>query len=360
MAKIVFAGGGTAGHIEPALAVARVWREKYPADEILFLGTESGLENQLVPTAGFLLKHIRRVSIARHASFSWFAIPAQLARSFAQARSVLVGAQSLIGFGGYVSAPAYLAAKTLGIPIVIHEANAKPGWANRLGAYLTPYLAVAQEVRSGKFSSALQTGLPLRADVSAALENVGQDWQGARRKAKLELGFKVDQPLILVMGGSQGSQTISAVVENSLDVILSAGNQVLHSVGIANSLPTSRSGYQPIHYIENMARALLASDLVIARSGAVTCSEFRALGRYALFVPLAIGNGEQELNALNLVCDGRAEVIRQKDFIAPFITENIARLVKRALSQPLQGSSVDLLAAQKIASLAEFAMAQAR
>ena len=128
MSTIVFAGGGTAGHIEPALAVARAWRDVHSDDVICFIGTKNGLENTLVPAAGFALAHIPKVSIARKPSRSWLKLPFDLVRAVRRSRIILKNADLLIGFGGYVSAPAYIAARLGGVPIVVHEANAKPGW----------------------------------------------------------------------------------------------------------------------------------------------------------------------------------------------------------------------------------------
>ena len=158
------------------------------------------------------------------------------------------------------------------------------------------------------------------------------------------------------MGGSQGSVAINKVIESSLDVFNRKGVQVLHSVGKLNALPASTASYKAVSYIEAMADAYLAADLVIGRSGAVTCSEFRALGRYALFVPLPIGNGEQFVNAASLEEAGRAEVITQKEFTSQFISNQISILLERASHAPLAGDSQDLHAAAKIVALAEFAM----
>ena len=166
MATVVLAGGGTAGHIEPALAVARQWAAAHPHDQLIFLGTSSGLETTLVPAANFPLHLIPRVRISRTPSASWLKIPVDLLSSVRACSKVIKGSSAVVGFGGYVSAPAYIAAKLAGVPIVIHEANAKPGWANRLGAVFTDHLAVAHPVESGKFSSALLAGLPLRSDVA--------------------------------------------------------------------------------------------------------------------------------------------------------------------------------------------------
>ena len=358
MASIVFAGGGTAGHIEPALAVARQWRVGHPDDVITFIGTKNGLENTIIPRAGFTLAHIPKVSIARKPHWSWLRAPLDLVRAVKASQIVLRDADLLIGFGGYVSAPAYVAARFAGIPTLIHEANAKPGWANRIGALMTPYLAVANPVHSREFRDALITGLPLRNDVAEGFVAARNDFKSARISAKQRLGFNKDSPLLLVMGGSQGSVAINAQIEISLNSLLSRGIAILHSVGRANPLPRAQGAYHPVAYIDSMADAYLASDVIIARSGAVTCSEFRALGRYALFVPLPVGNGEQYFNARALVESGRAEILEQSQFTAEYLTTHIDALLARSAVAPIDGSDLDLFAAEKIVALGEFAMAK--
>ena len=356
MASIVLAGGGTAGHIEPALAVARVWKSQNPQDEITFLGTAKGLENTLIPAAGFNVSNIPKVRISRTPSLSWVRIPFELVASVKACRTILKGSDLLIGFGGYVSAPAYIAARLLGLPMIIHEANAKPGWANRLGALFTPYLAVAHGVNTGAFSAALITGLPLRSDVADGLKRAEGDWKSARAQAKNRLGFDSSKPLVFVMGGSQGSVAINKVIEQSVPMFSKKDIAIMHSVGRANTLPTATDLYRPVAYVDQMADAYLAADLIIARSGAVTCAEFRALGRYALFVPLPIGNGEQFHNAQGLVADGRAEVIDQKQFTRSYLETHIDALLKSSSSAPLEGSTLDADAALKIAALGKHAL----
>ena len=356
MASIVLAGGGTAGHIEPALAVARVWKSQNPHDQITFLGTAKGLENTLIPAAGFNVSNIPKVRISRTPSLSWVRIPFELVASVKACRTILKGSDLLIGFGGYVSAPAYIAARLLGLPMIIHEANAKPGWANRLGALFTPYLAVAHGVNAGAFSAALITGLPLRSDVADGLKRAEGDWKSARAQAKNRLGFDSSKPLVFVMGGSQGSVAINKVIEQSVPMFSKKDIAIMHSVGRANTLPTATDLYRPVAYVDQMADAYLAADLIIARSGAVTCAEFRALGRYALFVPLPIGNGEQFHNAQGLVADGRAEVIDQKQFTRSYLETHIDALLKSSSSAPLEGSTLDADAALKIAALGKHAL----
>lgn len=356
MASVVFAGGGTAGHIEPALAVARMWASEHPTDTIVFIGTKTGLENTLIPSAGFTLIQIPKVSIPRRPSLAWLRTPFDLFAAVWACHIILRNADLLIGFGGYVSAPAYLAARLSKAPILIHEANAKPGWANRLGALLTPFLAVAHPVDSGRFAQALITGLPLRSDVSAAFGASYEDFKAARLAAKKRLGFDEQAPLIFIMGGSQGSVAINNATADALDGLLAQGFSILHSVGAANALPASQPSYHPVGYVNAMADAYLASDLIIARSGAVTCSEFRALGRYALFVPLPIGNGEQFHNAKSLVEAGRAQILDQSEFSGSYLMTHIQELLAHAQASPMDGSDLDLAAAKKILALGEFAI----
>ena len=356
MATVVLAGGGTAGHVQPALAVARHWKMSHPEDRLIFLGTSSGLENTLVPAANFELHLIPRVRISRRPSVTWLKIPFDLLSAINQSKKVIKSADVVIGFGGYVSAPAYIAARISRVPIVIHEANAKPGWANRLGSAFTEHLAVAHSVDSGKFEHALLAGLPLRSDVAQAFSDSQPDWASARRAAKVRLGCAADTPLVFVMGGSQGSVAINTIIESTVDLFNQLGLSVVHSVGKLNALPQAKGGYKPVAYVDAMADAYLAADLIIGRSGAVTCSEFRALGRYALFVPLPIGNGEQFVNAASLVADNRAQIITQKEFTADFLKTHIAELLAKSATAPIAGNGADLHAAEKIVALTEFAM----
>jgi len=354
MARIIIAGGGTAGHIEPGLAVAQLWRDKNPDDHIAFLGTKSGLENTLVPAAGFELLLISKVVAPRKISPAALRAPFTFISALVQARNHIKGSQVVIGFGGYVSAPAYCAAKLSGIPIVIHESNAKPGVANKLGAFLGASVAISRRVESGKFSDALITGLPLRSEIIEAFNSAQKDWKKARHQAKIDIGCDPSKKLILIMGGSQGSIALNKVVADSLEYLLHQGYNVIHSVGRGNNLPDKRDGYFPTPYVTSMSSAYLAADLIIARSGAVTCSEFRTLGRYALFVPLPIGNGEQRLNALDLVEAGRAKLVQQSDFDAHYVQANIRLLLEQSGKTNIEGDSTELLAAEKIVNLIEY------
>ena len=151
-----------------------------------------------------------------------------------------------------------------------------------------------------------------------------------------------DLELVLILGGSSGSVAVNKVISET-----NFGDRtVIHSVGKANELPEGSATYKPVAYIEDMATALLAADLVISRSGAIACSEFAALGKYALFIPLPIGNGEQALNADELVAAHKAEVLPQSQFTSAWLSQNIERLIKQGSVEPL-GTSLN--AAEQIA-----------
>lgn len=353
---VVFVGAGTAGHIEPALAVARAWGEKYPSDRCVFLGTPTGLENTLIPAAGFELHNIEKAVMPRSVNFEMLKLPYRLIHAVYSARKIVQGSDLLIGFGGYASASAYLAARLAKVPIVVHDANAKVGWANRLGALVTKYLAVARPIPSGRFSKAHVTGLPLRADIRLAYKNASIDWHKARVDAKKALGWNPDEPTLLILGGSLGSTYINSQVTAALPLLEKKKIQILHSIGSKNSLPQSSQRYRAVPYIEDMATAYLAADVVLARSGAVTCAEFGALGRMAVFVPLPIGNGEQARNADQLVLEGRAIVVAQSAFSTKWLEENIGRVIELSRSRVENGSNQDMHSEERIIELMETAL----
>jgi UDP-N-acetylglucosamine--N-acetylmuramyl-(pentapeptide) pyrophosphoryl-undecaprenol N-acetylglucosamine transferase len=354
--RVLFAGGGTAGHIEPALAVAREWRAQHSDSSITFVGTREGLESRLVPDAGFAISYITKVRIARSLSPSLLVAPFSLLRSVVQSVALMRQKDLVVGFGGYVSGPIYLAAALTRTPIVIHEANARPGIANRLGALFTPHTAITHSIDSGTLSDSLLAGLPLREDVVSAYRSASHDWQKARRIAKAELGFDSTKPLIFIFGGSQGSVALNTVIAESRQSLLAEGVQILHGIGARNEVPSAADGYEARGYITDMATAYLGADLIISRSGAVTCAEVNTLGKFALFIPLPIGNGEQHLNARDLVSQSRAEILPQNQFTSTWITANIKRLLALSATAPMSGSDVDINAASKMVSLMEYAL----
>jgi UDP-N-acetylglucosamine--N-acetylmuramyl-(pentapeptide) pyrophosphoryl-undecaprenol N-acetylglucosamine transferase len=320
---VVLAGGGTAGHIEPALNLADALRRRDPEVGITALGTEKGLEGRLVPARGYELRMIPPVPLPRRPSAELATLPRRVREALRQTEAVLAEVQAdvVVGFGGYVALPAYLAARRTRTPLVVHEANARPGLANRLGARFTPYVA---EAVAGTLPRATRLGIPLRRSISTL------DRAAVRAAARATLGLAPDGQVLLVFGGSQGAQRINSAVSAALPGLLHLGLQVLHSVGQANidSVTDSYGGYHPVAYLDRMDLAYAAADLVVSRSGAMTCAELAAVGLPAIYVPFPIGNGEQRLNALPVVGAGGGLLIADEELTGQTLLADVRALVQ--------------------------------
>jgi UDP-N-acetylglucosamine--N-acetylmuramyl-(pentapeptide) pyrophosphoryl-undecaprenol N-acetylglucosamine transferase len=299
---VLLAGGGTAGHVEPALALADALRRHDPAVGITALGTERGLETRLVPERGYPLALIPPVPLPRRPTRELLSVPRRLMAAVGAAQAVCerTRADVLAGFGGYVALPAYLAARRVRVPIVVHEANARPGLANRIGARLTRHVATATP--SCPLPHAVHVGIPLRTSIATL------DRAARRAEARATLGLRPDPTTLLVFGGSQGAVRLNQAVGGALGELLGAGIQVLHATGPRNEVswpvPAGAAPYLPVPYLDRMDLAYAAADLALCRAGAMTVAELTAVGLPAAYVPLPIGNGEQRLNAQPVVAAG--------------------------------------------------------
>ncbi len=229
--SILLAGGGTAGHVNPLLAVATAVRQKYPDAVITVLGTREGLEADLVPSRGFDMRFVPRVPMPRRPTPQWFALPSKLQSAVTAAREAIteIDADVVIGFGGYVSTPAYLAARKLDVPIVVQEQNARAGIANKLGARWAK--AVTTTFESTALPSSQVTGLPLRAEISALISALESNPEQTRRAAAAELGLDPNRPILLVTGGSLGALRLNRTITQVAPEILEGGVQILHLTG---------------------------------------------------------------------------------------------------------------------------------
>ncbi len=319
--NVVLAGGGTAGHIEPALNLADEIMRRYPDAKITALGTAKGLEVKLVPARGYDLRLIPAVPMPRKLNFDLLTLPIRLRIAINETRAILrsLNADVLVGFGGYVSIPAYLAARP-GIPIVVHEANAKAGLANRVGAQ---FAAAIAETVPGSLPNAIVTGMPIRESI-ANLDRVK-----TKEAAKQHFGIKSDAPVLLVFGGSQGAQALNRVIETAKNNGQLKDVAVLHAVGGKNKFAFPKSkNYIPINFIDRMDLAYAAADFVIARAGATSVAEITAVGLPACFVPLPIGNGEQRVNAQPVVAAGGALMVLNEDFTTDYLVQELLPLIK--------------------------------
>lgn len=309
---VVLAGGGTAGHIEPALALADALRRQDPTVGITALGTERGLETRLVPERGYELALIPAVPLPRKPTPELITVPGRLRGTIKAAEQVLerTKADAVAGFGGYVALPAYLAAKRLGVPIVIHEANARPGLANKIGSRYAAQVAVSTP--DSKLRGARYIGIPLRRTIATL------DRAAVRPEARAAFGLDPNLPTLLVSGGSQGARRLNEVVQQVAPWLQQAGIQILHAVGPKNELPQVQQmpgmpPYIPVSYLDRMDLAYAAADMMLCRAGAMTVAELSAVGLPAAYVPLPIGNGEQRLNAQPLVKAGGGLLVDDAD-----------------------------------------------
>ena len=318
---VVLAGGGTAGHVEPALALADALRRRDPTVGVTALGTPRGLENRLVPDRGYDLALIPPVPLPRRPTPDLLALPWRVRAAVREATAVLdrTGADVVAGFGGYVALPAYLAARRRRVPIVVHEANARPGLANRVGARLTRHVAVATP--GCALPHAQHVGIPLRRSIATL------DRAARRAEARAALGLAPDAPTLLVFGGSQGAARLNAAVGDALPALLGAGVQVLHAVGPSNevgwTVPAADVPYVAVPYLDRMDLAYAAADLVLCRAGAMTVAELSAVGLPAAYVPLPIGNGEQRLNAAPVVAAGGGLLVEDAALTAEWVAATL-------------------------------------
>jgi UDP-N-acetylglucosamine--N-acetylmuramyl-(pentapeptide) pyrophosphoryl-undecaprenol N-acetylglucosamine transferase len=329
-ASVVLAGGGSAGHTSPLIATAQAIARLAPDVRITVVGTARGLETTVVPAAGLTLELIPPVPLPRRPSKDLLLVPTRLGRAVAEAGRLLerVSADVVLGFGGYVSTPVYLAARRRRLPIVIHEQNALPGLANRLAARFTDH--VFTSFADTPLPHATCIGLPLRTGVT------GLDRAAARGGARASFGLPADGQVLLVSGGSQGAATLNRAVAGARDTLLAAGVSVLHAVGPKNltddlvAVTDEATGavYRPLAYIEAMDDAYAAADLMLGRCGASTVLETAAVGLPAVFVPYPHGNGEQARNAAGVVSTGGGVLLADADCTPDWVAAEVPSLIR--------------------------------
>lgn len=327
MTNYLLAGGGTAGHVNPLLALADAIRSDEPQSTILALGTNEGLESRLVPQRGFELCTIAKVPFPRRLNSAALKFPARFAKAVSDCRKLIRERKIdiVIGFGGYASAPAYLAAGLEKIPLVIHEANALPGMANKLGAGFAKKIGVA--FKSTALKNAEFVGMPLRREIEGLVTS--SDKPSARK----HFGLDPSSFTLLVTGGSLGAKRINEVIEESRTILSAAGVQVLHIVGGSSDLSeTKEKGYVRLKYCDRMDLAISAADFAISRAGASTVSEFAAVGLPALYLPYAVGNGEQAKNIVDLVAIGGAVTIADAQFSKEYVSTQLVPLLSSSKS----------------------------
>jgi UDP-N-acetylglucosamine--N-acetylmuramyl-(pentapeptide) pyrophosphoryl-undecaprenol N-acetylglucosamine transferase len=338
----LLAGGGTAGHVAPLLALADCLRRRDPDSPLLVLRTAEGLEARLVPARGYELALVPRVPMPRRPSRDLLRLPSRLRAAIAAAEDAIdrVGARVVVGFGGYVATPAYLAARRRGLPVVVHEQNRRPGLANRLGARSAA--AVGVTFPDTPLPRAVRVGLPMRQEVAQL------DREALRDKALSHFGLRDDRPVLLVYGGSLGAQRLNLTFGAAAGDLAAAGVQVLHGSGAGKEVPRAEEARAPgvpyvVHeYFDEIELAYAAADFVVGRAGAGTVCELTAVGLPAAYVPLPVGNGEQRLNAEPVVAAGGGLLVPDaectpgwvRDVLIPLLTDpgRRAEMTHRAAS----------------------------
>lgn len=349
---LVLAGGGTAGHVNPLLSVAAAIRERCPQAAVSVIGTAVGLEHDLVPAAGLPLDLIEKVPFPRRPGKAVLDFPLRWRREVHRVRGYLQdrSADLVVGFGGYASAPAYRAARNLGLPIVVHEQNARAGMANKLGARWADFVGTAYEdtgIRARSGVPVRRVGLPLRPTIARLAKQMEADPARARRESAQSLGLDPDRPILLVTGGSLGALSLNKAVADAARQLLDR-TQVIHLTGrgkadqvreqvaadlgdvAINDLDPAHQGqgdYHMAEYLERIDLAFACADLVVCRAGAGSVSELAALGVPAVYVPLPIGNGEQRFNAQPVVHAGGGLMVDDAALDAEWVADHVPALM---------------------------------
>ncbi len=350
--KVLLAGGGTAGHINPAIAIAQVVKAHHPDAEIMFVGNEGGLEQRLVPDAGFSIKSVSIRGFKRSLSPKAIlenmgtAIKAVTASKAAKKIIKDFAPDICIGTGGYVSGPVIRSAQKLGIPTAIHEQNAYPGVTNKMLSKNAQAVMLAMDAARVHLDSNLNfvlTGNPVRSQILSALN---------KEEARKALGLD-ERPVVLSFGGSMGARKIN---ENMAQIIARSGldrkYQHIHAYGkyglwfpdLVKEKGTdieNCSNLDVREYINNMDLCMAAADLVVCRCGAITLTELQIMGKPSVLIPSpTVAENHQFHNAMALVNENAASVIEEKDLTSEKLTEEIDRLLssENLLSQYSQNA----------------------
>jgi UDP-N-acetylglucosamine--N-acetylmuramyl-(pentapeptide) pyrophosphoryl-undecaprenol N-acetylglucosamine transferase len=322
--RVLLAGGGSAGHTSPLLATADALKRLSPGVEITCLGTRERIEAQIIPAAGYPLEFVPSVPLPRRPNADLARLPGRLRAARRAALEVIdrIRPDVVCGFGGFVSVPAYLAARKRRVPLVVHEGNTVPGIANKLGARFTEH--VATSFPDTALPHATYVGLPIRRMISTL------DRSALRDEALATYGLRDDLPVLLVTGGSQGAASINRAVLGAAQALADGGVQVLHVTGPSHETAFPQTGvpYVVLGYVDRMDLAYSVADAVLCRSGSNTVTEVSGVGLPAVFVPLPIGNGEQALNAKAVIDAGGGLLVDDADLTSDWITGNVVPLLQ--------------------------------
>ena len=319
--RVIVAGGGTGGHVIPALAIAQELQARYAA-EVVFVGTARGIETRLVPAAGFELRLIEVGALKRVDFATRLKTVLELPRALMTSASLVreFHPDVMVGVGGYASGPAMLVAALMNIPTVAFEPNVVPGFANRVLAPTIRAAAVHFEQTCHYFRDCQVTGVPVR-----------------REFFRLPPRAKQARPTLLVFGGSQGAHAINRAVIDALPMLMQAVPEIyiIHQTGEKDyagaqaAYLSARVSAEVSPFIDDMPGAFACADLLLCRSGASTVAEVTAAGKPAIFVPLpTAADDHQRHNAATLASGGAARLLLQSELTKERLAAEVARLLR--------------------------------
>ena len=338
--KIVLTGGGTAGHVTPHLALVPRLREQ--GFEIHYIGTRRGIEHELIVKEDIPFYPIAAGKLRRYFDLNNFSDILKIFAGFIQAFFILVRVRPAVIFskGGFVSCPVVWASWLLRIPVIIHESDITPGLANRLSIPFASKVCYSfQETAAELGKKGVYTGLPVREELR----------RGDKARGRERCGFTDDKPVVMIIGGSQGSKAINTAIRASLDKLLEQFN-LCHICGRGGLLKSNRIGYCQFEYVHGELPDLFAAaDLAVCRSGATTLFELLALCKPCLLIPLpeSASRGDQILNARSFEKRGWAMVLPQEELTPDVLVEKIVSVyekrsvISQVMASSLTGSALD-------------------
>ena len=331
--RVLLSGGGTGGHVYPAIAIANRIKEQYPDAEIIFVGTEKGIESEIVPKYGYELKTVTVQGFKRKIDFDNVKRVFKLFKGLEQSRKVVKKFKPdvVIGTGGYVSGPVLFNAAMSKVPTVIHEQNSFPGVTNKILSkvvtrVLTSFEDSHERFPEGSRDKLVLTGNPVRKEILVARKNI----------ARKNLGISEDKKMVLCYGGSGGSEEINdamkVVIENmvkeDIAFIFATGKYYYEEFTKSIEYLNLKPYQQVVPYLEDMANALAASDLVIGSAGAISLAKITALGKPSIIIPKAYtAENHQEYNAKSIESKGAGIAILEKDLTPKTLNETVFRLL---------------------------------
>lgn len=345
--SVIISGGGTGGHVFPAIAIANALKEINPAINILFVGAQGKLEMQKVPEAGYPIKGLWISGLQRKLTMSNLLFPVKLIWSLLSAKSIIrkFKPQVAIGVGGYASGPLLRVAASAGIPCLLQEQNSYAGLTNRLLAKKAKTICVAYEGMEQYFPAdkIVLTGNPVRSDIMAS----GTD----KEKARTHFGLKADKPTLLILGGSLGARSINNAIVEHLETLAGSQIQVIWQTGKLYETEMLQhvidhggpfSNIIPTAFIKEMNLAYAAADVVISRAGALSISELCMVGKPVIFVPSAnVAEDHQTKNAMSLMAKNAARMITDADAKTSLIPAALELLIDKTeckrLAENIQG-----------------------